>query len=224
MLLINAFYRFYTTFYSTTWNRVVICLEQPSCYKQNCSLVLTHLSEPRLTILRMLLPHTRHRQVAPLIHYRPTSIACHTEGWSECRQTALAGRVCLRSSTPGSACPQEDTFFGPYCISNIAIRVICHWLYLLKLHYILIHVWQASFMTFKMACWLALFGPLVLCLSNASWGPFVIRSQDILRHNCIFNCCTYVTLSHITPTKCRAINPISLTRSAVNIAVIKIDI
>ena len=38
-------------------------------------------------------------------------MACHTEGWLECRQTALAGKACLRRLAPGSACRQESKHF-----------------------------------------------------------------------------------------------------------------
>ena len=38
-------------------------------------------------------------------------MACHTEGWLECRQAALAGRTCLRRLAPGSACRQEGKNF-----------------------------------------------------------------------------------------------------------------
>ena len=38
-------------------------------------------------------------------------MACHTEGWLECRQAVLAGRACLRRLAPGSACRQEGKNF-----------------------------------------------------------------------------------------------------------------
>ena len=50
-------------------------------------------------------------------------MACHTEGWLECRQAALAGRACLRRLAPGSAYRQESNNFLARIVEYLIIQI-----------------------------------------------------------------------------------------------------
>ena len=125
MLLINVFSRFYRT----TWNGALMCHKQPGLLWVSLWLgICPPVWAKTVTRLRLLLPYPTTSVGGAFNSCQPTKVACHIEGWIECCQAALAGRVCLRRLASCSACHQKGNIFGSncmICLINCCVLYCC---------------------------------------------------------------------------------------------------